>query len=85
MSRAAATDSITIAGGGIGGLVAALSLARAGFEVDVYEAVDDLQPLGVGINLLPHAVCELDALGLLDRLADESVAPTTLAYLTQAR
>ncbi len=74
---------IAIAGGGIGGLVAAISLADAGVEVDVYEAVHDLQALGVGINLLPHAVRELDALGLLDRLASESIEPTTLAYFTK--
>jgi 2-polyprenyl-6-methoxyphenol hydroxylase-like FAD-dependent oxidoreductase len=77
------TDAIVIAGGGIGGLVAALSLHDAGYDVEVYESVDELRTLGVGINMLPHAVRELDALGLLDRLAAESIAPTTLAYFTK--
>jgi 5-methylphenazine-1-carboxylate 1-monooxygenase len=77
------TGAIVIAGGGIGGLVAALSLHDAGHDVEIYEAVDELKGLGVGINMLPHAVRELDALGLLDRLAVESIAPTTLAYFTK--
>ncbi len=74
---------IVVAGGGIGGLVTALSLHDDGHDVTVYEAVDDLRALGVGINLLPHAVRELDALGLLDQLSADSVAPTTLAYFTK--
>jgi 2-polyprenyl-6-methoxyphenol hydroxylase-like FAD-dependent oxidoreductase len=72
-----------VVGGGIGGLVTALSLHQAGHEVAVYEAFDEIRALGVGINLLPHAVRELDALGLLPALLEESVQPTTLAYLTR--
>jgi 2-polyprenyl-6-methoxyphenol hydroxylase-like FAD-dependent oxidoreductase len=44
-----------IVGGGIGGLTTALWLQRVGAEVTVFETVPDMQPLGVGINLLPHA------------------------------
>lgn len=83
MPASRSTGAIVIAGGGIGGLVAALSLRAEGHDVEVYEAVDELKALGVGINLLPHAVRELDALGLLDRLAAEAIAPTTLAYFTK--
>jgi 2-polyprenyl-6-methoxyphenol hydroxylase-like FAD-dependent oxidoreductase len=72
-----------VVGAGIGGLVAALSLHQAGHEVEVYEAVDEIRALGVGINLLPHAVRELDALGLLDGLVADSVQPGTLAYFTK--
>ena len=43
-----------IAGGGIGGLTAALSLHKVGIDVTVYEAVEQLEPLGVGINILPR-------------------------------
>jgi len=77
------TDPIVVVGAGIGGLVAALSLHQAGHDVHVYESVDEVRALGVGINLLPHAVRELDALGLLDRLVAASVQPTTLVYFTK--
>jgi 2-polyprenyl-6-methoxyphenol hydroxylase-like FAD-dependent oxidoreductase len=76
-------DDVIIAGGGIGGLTTALSLHRAGFPVRVFESVDRIQALGVGINLLPHAVRELDALGLADDLASSGLTPTTLAYFTK--
>ena len=76
-------DDIIIAGGGIGGLTAALSLHRAGFPVRVFESVDRIQALGVGINLLPHAVRELDALGLADDLVANGITPSTLAYFTK--
>jgi 2-polyprenyl-6-methoxyphenol hydroxylase-like FAD-dependent oxidoreductase len=55
---------IVIAGGGIGGLAAALFLQAEGIEVDVYESVPELAELGVGINLQPHAVRELEILDL---------------------
>jgi len=42
-----------------------------------------MQALGVGINLLPHAVRELDALGLADKLASSGLIPATLAYFTK--
>ncbi|MGS2648108.1 flavin-dependent oxidoreductase [Streptosporangium sp. G12] len=72
---------IVIAGGGIGGLATALSLHAAGFEnLTVHEAAREIRPLGVGINLLPHAVRELTELGLADRLAAIGVATAELAY-----
>ena len=52
-------------------------------QVDVFDSVKELRPLGVGINLLPHAVRELDALGLLDELSARSVAPAQLVYCTR--
>jgi len=71
---------ILIAGGGIGGLTAALSLHKAGFEVHVYESSAELKPLGVGINLLPHAVRVLTNLGLKDSLSEIAVATSELVY-----
>jgi 2-polyprenyl-6-methoxyphenol hydroxylase-like FAD-dependent oxidoreductase len=47
-----------IAGGGIGGLVTALALHRAGYRVTVFEAAQEIRALGVGVNLQPHAVLE---------------------------
>ena len=50
---------VLIVGGGIAGLATALSLHAEGIDVAVRESVPEVQPLGVGINLLPHAVREL--------------------------
>ncbi|MER8186730.1 flavin-dependent oxidoreductase [Kitasatospora sp. NPDC094015] len=75
---------ITIAGGGIAGLAAALSLHAVGFEdVVIHEAAREIRPLGVGINLLPHAVRELTELGLADRLAGVGVPTAELAYFNR--
>jgi 2-polyprenyl-6-methoxyphenol hydroxylase-like FAD-dependent oxidoreductase len=74
---------VLIAGGGIGGLTAALHLHRAGHEVDVFESVVAPRELGVGINLLPHSVRVLDDLGLLDELEAASVATSKLSFLSE--
>jgi len=50
---------VLIAGGGIGGLSVALTLQQIGVRCLVLEAVAELKPLGVGINLQPNAVREL--------------------------
>ena len=71
---------INIAGAGIGGLAAALALHQAGHDVRVFEAVEELQPLGVGINLLPQAAHVLEKLGALDALLDQGVATKELSY-----
>ncbi|MDM0046240.1 flavin-dependent oxidoreductase [Variovorax dokdonensis] len=61
---------ILIAGGGIGGMSLALTLHQIGVPCIVFEAVPQLQPLGVGINLQPNAVRELYDLGIDERLLD---------------
>jgi len=71
---------IIIAGGGIGGLTAALALRARGHEVTVLEAVREPKPLGVGINLLPHAVGVLDELGLLPALRGMAVETSALVF-----
>lgn len=53
-----------IAGGGIGGLATALTLHQIGVPCVVFEAVREMRPLGVGINLQPNAVRELYDLGI---------------------
>ena len=71
---------VAIIGGGIGGLTAALSLHAAKIPVTVYEAAAEVRPLGVGINLLPHAVRELTELGLGEQLAETGIATKELIY-----
>jgi len=71
---------VAIIGAGIGGLTLALALHREGIEAEVYEASESIKPLGVGINLLPHAVAELTALGLGDALAEIGIETAALAY-----
>lgn len=74
---------VTIIGAGIGGLTLALQLHRAGIACEVFEASEAIRPLGVGINLLPHAVAELTALGLGDALAATGIETAALAYYNQ--
>ena len=71
---------IVIAGAGIGGLVAAMCLHRAGFDVKVYEAVGELKPLGVGINIQAGAVRILCGLGLEPALAATAIETRELRY-----
>ena len=61
---------VLIAGGGIGGLAMALTLHQIGVECIVFEAVPQLRPLGVGINLQPNAVRELQDLDIGARELD---------------
>ena len=75
--------TIIVAGAGIGGLTLALSLHQLGIPVAVFEAVSEIKPLGVGINLLPHAVRELCELGLEDRLAEIAIPTQALAYYSR--
>jgi 2-polyprenyl-6-methoxyphenol hydroxylase-like FAD-dependent oxidoreductase len=74
---------ICIVGAGIGGCVAALKLAELGHEVHLYESAPSLTPLGVGINLLPHAIQVLDRLGLSERLESLGVATRELLYFNR--
>lgn len=71
---------IAIAGAGIGGLTLALMLHQRGIDCRVYESAQELRPLGVGINLLPHAVAELDQLGLMPALAERAIETSQLRY-----
>jgi len=69
-----------IAGAGIGGLATALFLHRAGIEVEIFERADAVRELGVGINMLPHAVGLLAELGLMDALDAAGIRTRELIY-----
>ncbi len=77
------TRPVIIAGGGIGGATLALSLHQIGVRSVVLESVERIEQLGVGINVLPHAVRELTELGLGEVLALNAVATAELAYYTK--
>ena len=66
---------VMIAGGGIGGLALALTLHQIGVPCVVFEAVEELRPLGVGINIQPNAVRELYDLGIGAREFDQVGVP----------
>ncbi|WP_062213630.1 flavin-dependent oxidoreductase [Streptomyces sp. NBRC 109706] len=60
--------NVLVVGAGIGGLTLALELHQAGIPCRVLEAVPRIQPIGAGINLLPHAVRGLARLDVADGL-----------------
>ncbi len=74
--------TVLIAGAGIGGLALGLSLHQAGIPFRIFEAVHELRPLGVGINLQPHAVRELFELGLEDALEETGLRTREVAYFS---
>jgi salicylate hydroxylase len=74
-AMSAAALSIAVIGGGIGGLGAALSLHRAGFDVNVYEQAPELTEVGGGINMGPNAARILYRLGLGAALDRDAVRP----------
>jgi 2-polyprenyl-6-methoxyphenol hydroxylase-like FAD-dependent oxidoreductase len=74
---------VVIVGAGIGGLALALALHRAGIACRVYDAAADLQPLGVGINVLPHATAVLATLGVLDALERIGVVTREAAFFNR--
>jgi 2-polyprenyl-6-methoxyphenol hydroxylase-like FAD-dependent oxidoreductase len=55
-----------IIGGGIGGITAAIALARAGFDVAVHEQAPELREVGAGLTVWPNAMKALALLGLAD-------------------
>lgn len=73
---------VIIAGAGIGGLTAALSLQRAGIDCVVYESVAQIKPLGVGLNILPHAAREFIELGLEEEIDKFAIRTTAMNYYT---
>ena len=74
---------VLIIGAGIGGLTLGLMLQKAGIPCRIYEAAPEIKPLGVGINLLPHAMKELSALGLEETLAARGVLTAEAVFFNR--
>jgi salicylate hydroxylase len=69
-------QTVAIIGGGVGGLTAAIALAREGFAVRVFEQAPGFARVGADINLTPNAVRALDGLGLGEALRAHAARPT---------
>ncbi len=76
-------DDIIIVGAGIGGLTLGLALHAAGIPCRIFESAAEIRPIGVGINLLPHATKELAALGLEADLARIAIATTDATFFNR--
>jgi salicylate hydroxylase len=64
---------VLVAGGGIGGLAAALALVRRGFRVKVMEQAPEIGEIGAGIQLGPNAFHAFDALGVGEKARGRAV------------
>ena len=69
---------VLIAGGGIGGLSAAIALARAGFDSSILERSSFTEESGAGIQLGPNATRLLASLGVLDALLPSAFTPEAI-------
>jgi salicylate hydroxylase len=78
----AASRTIFIAGAGIGGLTASLTLAARGFRVVVLEKAEKLEETGAGIQLSPNASHVLMGLGIKERLGSRVVVPEAVSVMS---
>ncbi|MBD2256880.1 FAD-dependent urate hydroxylase HpxO [Pseudanabaena sp. FACHB-2040] len=74
---------VIVIGAGIGGLTAGIALQQAGFEVEVYDRVRDLRPVGAGISLWSNGVKVLNRLGLGQQIAQIGGRMDRMQYLTK--
>jgi 2-polyprenyl-6-methoxyphenol hydroxylase-like FAD-dependent oxidoreductase len=75
--------SVIIVGAGMGGLTLGLKLHEAGIACRIYESAPLIRPVGVGINVLPHATKVLAALGLEEALARVAVTTKESAFFNR--
>src|ERR1700716_3142856 len=76
-------DDIIIVGAGIGGLTLGLALHAAKIPCRIFESAAEIKPIGVGINLLPHATNELATLGLEQALARVAIATEDATFFNR--
>jgi len=74
---------VIIVGAGVGGLTLALALRQAGIPCRVFEAAETLRPVGVGINILPHAARVLSELGLEAGLSSAAIATREAVFFNR--
>src|SRR6202790_4575136 len=74
---------VILVGAGIGGLTLGLALHAAKIPCRIFESAAEIRPIGVGINLLPHATRELAALGLESDLAKVAIATQDATFFNR--
>ncbi|MCU0536719.1 MAG: FAD-dependent monooxygenase, partial [Hydrococcus sp. Prado102] len=74
---------VVIVGAGIGGLTAGIALRQAGFEVEIYDRVKELRPVGAGISLWSNGVKVLNRLGLGEKMAKIGGIMDRMEYRTK--
>jgi 2-polyprenyl-6-methoxyphenol hydroxylase-like FAD-dependent oxidoreductase len=72
---------VAVVGGGVGGLTAAIALARKGVGVEVFEQATEITAVGASLQLGPNALRLMDALGLLPALRRIGVRPEAVDLL----
>jgi 2-polyprenyl-6-methoxyphenol hydroxylase-like FAD-dependent oxidoreductase len=76
-------DEVIIVGAGVGGLTLGLALHAVGVPCRIFESAAEIRPVGVGINLLPHATRELAALGLQPALAKAAIETSDATFFNR--
>ncbi|MEB3294305.1 MAG: FAD-dependent urate hydroxylase HpxO [Synechococcales bacterium] len=71
---------VVVIGAGIGGLTAGIALNQVGYEVEIYDRVSDLRPVGAGISLWSNGVKVLNRLGLGQEIATIGGQMNTMQY-----
>ncbi|MEK9676741.1 MAG: flavin-dependent oxidoreductase, partial [Chloroflexota bacterium] len=75
--------TVLIAGGGIGGLSLALTCHQIGVPFQVFETSREIRPLGLGINVQPNAVRELEEMGFAGSLAEVGIPTQEFAMFSK--
>ncbi|MBB5222547.1 salicylate hydroxylase [Amaricoccus macauensis] len=75
---ALAGRGIAVVGGGVGGVAAALALARRGAAVTLWERAAELGEVGAGLQIGPNGVAVLEALGVTERLRERASLPEAI-------
>lgn len=75
---------VVVIGAGIGGLTAGIALSQAGYEVEVYDRVKEMRPVGAGISLWSNGVKVLNRLGLGEKMAQIGGNMDRMEYRTMA-
>ena len=72
--------NVLIVGAGVGGITAALCLARLGLDVHVFEQAEELQSIGAGIQLTPNCTGVLRNLAIEDELREKAFLPEAISF-----